>query len=314
MNKKDTVLNNLKDSGVHIFHEFLDQSAISALYEKLISKRPFDSSIFMAEEEYLKQENHLNANPTKDFNFLNEFESDLELIEKNSDIESIIKTLLGDDYEIVIKKAVCGVPHSWLPQWISEKIQDINVANLGAYLKPEFRDITYFRGIDFHQDIIDWPKGSVDLDPSTFITLYIYLHEVTELDSPLHVLPKSHKLGATLFPHKLSHMNDNLWRYTDDKNNSQDCQDTVLTGGPGYVGLWHNCTLHGTMPVKNESENFRLSLRYLIGKSNSCKARTFIDDINNNINGELRPIRTRKDLDTDGVAVIKGNIINNSEK
>ena len=100
--------------------------------------------------------------------------------------------------------------------------------------------------------------------------------------------------------------------YSDDQGNSVPCTDQRLTGGPGYVGLWHNCTLHGTRPVAHESEQFRLSLRYLLGKSNGHTAKTGIDEINRHISGELRPIRTRRDLDAKGVAQIRGNIINNT--
>ena len=153
--------------------------------------------MFQTEEEYQLEKNHLKHNPTKTFNFLNQFDEDLKFIQQNDEINKLITELLGDDYEIVIRKAVCGVPSSWLPKWVKAKIKGVNVPNLGPYIKDKFRDITYFRGIDFHQDIIDFPKGKTDLDPSTFMTLYVYIHEVGK-DSPLHLLENSHKLGATI--------------------------------------------------------------------------------------------------------------------
>jgi len=55
----------------------------------------------------------------------------------------------------------------------------------------------------------------------------------------------------------------------------------------------------------------RISLRYLIGKSNKNTKETLIDEINSSISGELQPLATRKDLDSLGRAKIKGNIINN---
>ena len=33
--------------------------------------------------------------------------------------------------------------------------KDSHTVNLGEFIKPKYRDITYFRGIDFHQDIIE---------------------------------------------------------------------------------------------------------------------------------------------------------------
>jgi len=103
---------------------------------------------------------------------------------------------------------------------------------------------------------------------------------------------------------------DNTWHYTH-KDNTMQCTDEILTGKAGYVGIWHNCTLHGTQPVKDESERGRISLRYLIGKSNKNTKKTLIDEINSSISGELQPLATRKDLDSLGRAKIKGNIINN---
>ena len=303
-------MKNLMDKGVHIFGEILDKVETKSLYESMIRSRSFGAGLFLTEEEYLLQRDHLNANPSKTFNFLNDFEDELRLIESNKQINSLITETLGHDYEVVIKKAVCGVPDSWLPEWVRSKIKDVNVANLGPYIKKEYRDITYFRGIDFHQDIIDWPKGKTDLDPSKFLTLYVYLHDVTELDSPLHILPKSHKLGATLFPHKLERTENNSWIYQGNNSGEITCNDLMLTGKTGYVGIWHNCALHGTRPVKHESEKFRLSLRYLVGKSKSNTSQTMIDKINLSINGDLSPTLTRKDINKKGVSIINGNVIN----
>ena len=88
------------------------------------------------------------------------------------------------------------------------------------------------------------------------------------------------------------------------------CKDTILEGKAGYAAIWHNCTLHGTQPTENESDEFRISLRYLIGKSNVNKQKTKINDVNSSIIGNLDPLKTRKDLNSLGKAKIKGNIIN----
>ena len=298
----------LLDNGFYIFKDALDQFSIEKLYKKIKEKRKFSSEIFQTEEEYKLEESHLKHNPTPDFNFLNQFNEDLKFIEQDRSVRNLVKELLGEDYEIVIRKAVCGVPSSWLPDWVNSKIKGINVPNLGPYLKKEFRDITYFRGIDFHQDIIDWPKGKTELDPSTFLTLYVYIHDVGPDDSPLHLLKNSHKLGATLFPHNLKKTNNNLWKYEDDHEESIECEEMVLTGKTGYAAIWHNCTLHGTRPVENESDKFRISLRYLIGKSNSNKQITFINQINSKIKGDIKPIRTRQDLDSLGKPKLKERV------
>ena len=163
------------DNGIYHFDKLLDKESVNKLYKKILLSRKFGENLFQSKESYSKQKNHLNSNPSPTFNFLNQFQDDLKFIEENNSIVNLLTELLGDDYEIIIKKAVCGVPKSWLPNWVLSKIDGVNVANLGPYIKKEYRDITYFRGIDFHQDIIDWPRGETDLDPSTFFTLYIYI-------------------------------------------------------------------------------------------------------------------------------------------
>ena len=300
--------NDLLNNGLYIFKNLLDQNSIEKLYKKIIDKRKFSSEIFQTEEEYKLEASHLKHNPTPTFNFLNQFEEDLKFVEHDVHVRELVTELLGEDYEIVIRKAVCGVPTSWLPDWVNSKIKGVNVPNLGPYIKKDYRDITYFRGIDFHQDIIDWPKGKTELDPSTFLTLYVYIHDVGPNDSPLHLLSNSHKLGATLFPHNLKKIKNKSWQYEDDNRESIECEESVLTGKPGYAAIWHNCTLHGTRPVENESDKFRISLRYLIGKSNFNKHKTFIDEINLKIKGDLKPIRTRQDLDNLGKPILKEKV------
>ena len=56
---------------------------------------------------------------------------------------------------IMLKKFVVGVPTDWVPNWVYEETNGQMTSNLGPYIKPIYHDMTYFRGIDFHQDIID---------------------------------------------------------------------------------------------------------------------------------------------------------------
>ena len=297
------------DNGFYIFDELLNEENIDNLFKKMTDARTFSADLFTSENEYnYMQKNHFDCNPTTDFNFLNKFSDDLRFIEENTAIKGLITEFLGDDYEIVIKKLVCGVPKSWLPDWVQKKIDGVNVANLGPYIKQKYRDITYFRGIDFHQDIIDYPKGKTDLDPSTFLTLYVYLHDVGIYDSPLHVIPKSHQFGATLFPHKFDKLTGHNFCYKGDNGQKMVCTDRVLTGKLGYTAIWHNCTIHGTRPMDHESDKFRISLRYIIRKSNSNSQRTLIDELNSKINGDLQPVKTRQDLDSSGKSIIHGKL------
>lgn len=309
---KEAVVETFIEDGAYLFGEILDPTKADALYQKILTTRKFDESLFLSEEEYLKEENHLRTNPSSKTTLLNRYEEELSFFSKDPYLQGVISHLLGDDYEDVISKVICGVPFKALPKWVAKKVENINVANLGAYIRPKYRDITYFRGIDLHQDIIDWPEGSTPLDPSTFITVYVYLHDVTENDAPLHLMPKTHRFGISRFPHKLVRQEGNLWQYTDDKARTMECEDLTITGKAGYVGAWHSCTLHGTQPVKSSAEEARLSLRFLLGKSQKNKKTTGIDRVNATIDGALSSKTMRDDLQADGKAARKGNIINSA--
>ena len=66
------------------------------------------------------------------------------------------------------------MPATAVPDWLKARILGNPVNNLGAYVRPQYRDVTYFYGIDFHQDLIDYKAREAD-----FLTLYVYLHPVT---------------------------------------------------------------------------------------------------------------------------------------
>jgi hypothetical protein len=315
-NDKKIPYNELVDkfveNGSHIFGHVLDAKKADELYQKILQERDFDESLFLSEEEYLKEDRHKGTNPNKDTTLLNKFEKELEFFSKDEYIQGFIKHFLGDDYVHVIPKVICGVPFHALPEWVAKKVENVNVANLGPYIKPQYRDITYFRGIDLHQDIVDWPDGYIDLDPSTFITVYVYLHDVDASDAPLHLMPGTHKFGVSKFPHNLERVEGDNWKYTDDNGRTMDCKDIEIHGGAGWVGAWHACTLHGTQPVKSEKEKARISLRFLVGKSNENKNKTGIDIVNESIDGALSSKVMRDDLSKEGKVVKEGNVINNA--
>jgi len=168
-------------------------------------------------------------------------------------------------------------------------------------VKAPFRDITYFYGIDFHQDLIDYKDREAD-----FLTLYVYLHDVGTHDAPLFLLEDSHKLGGTLFPHDLT-KNDGGWLYRDGRGHEIQTRQHLLTGPTGYAAMWHACTLHGTQP--DAADNERLSLRYLIARKPGVAA-PGMDAVNATLLGPLSLEATRKDLDARGAAQIKANSVN----
>lgn len=234
--------------------------------------RRLDRSIFLTEAEYEANPQHKGVNPWKGFNLAEDF--DLDFIECDPHICDALTSYLGD-YRILDRKFVCGIPTSEVPDWVKSRLGQ--VANLGAYVRPELRDVTYFHGIDYHQDLIDYPGREAD-----FLTLYVYLTDTGQDDAPLTVLEGSHKRGAAVFPHDLDE-----YLY---------CPELTLMGSAGSVMLWHACTLHATKP--NKSSVPRVSLRYVLAKGTGGELDA--------INADIRPLSlesTRRDLDAEGRAL-----------
>ena len=97
-----------------------------------------------------------------------------------------------------------------MPAWLKARIHGNPVNNLGAYVRPEYRDVTYFYGIDFHQDLIDYKDREAD-----FLTLYVYLHPVTPADAPLFLLEDSHRAGRHGVPARPDPRSATAWLYRD---------------------------------------------------------------------------------------------------
>jgi hypothetical protein len=288
------------ERGYHLFETALDGAAAGRLLAKIRATRAFDNRLFLSEAAFDADPQYTGVNPRPGRNLLETFEADLGFVERDPGVVAGLTELLGEGYETLNKKVVCGVPASAVPAWLKARITDNPVNNLGAYVRPEHRDVTYFYGIDFHQDLIDFKDRDAD-----FVTLYVYLHPVGAHDAPLYLLEESHRLGATVFPHDLVR-DDAGWRYRDRAGGEVATRQTMLVGGAGFVAMWHACTLHGTQP--DAADNERLSLRYLFAKRRGVRAG--LDAVNATLRGPIRLESTRQDLDHRGAAQIKANSVN----
>lgn len=297
-------LSQFAASGILELGTVLDSAACERLLGRIRATRKFDATLFLTEAAFLADPQHVGVNPRPGRNLLETFNEDLGFIEANTAIADALNEVIGADYQILNKKLVCGVPESHLPEWLVRRIKGNPVNNLGAYVRPEYRDITYFYGIDYHQDIIDYKN-----QPSDFVTLYLYLHPVRREDAPLYVLPESHRLGATVFPHKLTKVSADpvTWQYEDGHGHAVECRQKMLVGETGYAAFWHPCTLHGTQP--DVADNERISVRYLLQKK-AGHGRAGIDLVNETLLGPHALDTTRVDLAKDGAARIKHNTIN----
>lgn len=287
--------------GAHRFRHGLDAAAAAELLAAIRATRDFDGGLFLSEAAFEADPQHTGVNPRPGRNLLEQFEAKLGFVEKDAQLVAAVTALLGPDYETLTKKVVCGVPASAVPEWLRQRILGNPVNNLGAYVRPEHRDVTYFYGIDFHQDLIDYKARAAD-----FITVYVYLHPVTRSDAPLYLLEGSHSLGGSVFPHDLRRTGEDAWRYRNGRYGEAEVRQRILTGGTGFVAMWHACTLHGTQPDAADHE--RISLRYLFAKRHP--GRTGLDEVNARLRGPLSLVDTRTDLAADGSAAIRRNTVN----
>ena len=211
---------------------------------------------------------------------------------------------MGKRCRILDYKFVVAVSNKVIPEWIKNIIDNDPIANMGGFVKEKFRDMTYFRGIDFHQDIIDYSDR-----PSDFITVYIYLDKVTKNTSPLYILEKSHLLGAAKFPHKLSKAKNGLFEYKNDYNKKKLTKLVRLKGEAGSTYYWSPNLLHGTPPHSGKKQ--RISMRILVEKNSAQKNICLLDAQNKKIKGNLALTKTRIDLALNGKPKIKRNKIKN---
>jgi len=289
------------EHGYHVFPNGVDPGAATRLLARLRATRGWDAGLFLSEAEFDADPQYVGVNPKPGRNLLEGLDDDLAFVERDPAIIAALTELLGEGYELMNRKVVCGVPAKSVPAWLKARITDNPVNNLGAYVKPQYRDVTYFYGIDFHQDLIDFKDREAD-----FITLYVYIHPVTRHDAPLFLLEDSHKLGATVFPHDLE-KNAEGWLYRDGKGGWAQTTQKLLVGDTGYAAMWHACTLHGTQP--DAADNERLSLRYLYAKARGARG-AGIDAVNASLKGPIALASTRQDLDARGAAQVKKNSVN----
>lgn len=297
---KHPAVNALDAAGAYLFPEALDAAAARTLLQSIRADRHFDHRLFLSEAEFDANPQYKGVNPEPGRNLLDRFADRVGFVEDAPAIREAVGAVLGRDYRILNRKIVCGVPQSSVPEWLRRRILGNPVNNLGPYVRPEYRDVTYFYGIDFHQDLIDYPER-----PADFLTLYIYLHKVTKLDAPLFLLERTHTFGGTIFPHQLARGDDGVWTYGDGRGREMTTRQIILTGDAGFAAMWHACTLHGTQPDAADHE--RISLRYLLARGGPDAG---IDGINARLSGPLSLEATRRDLASDGSAVVRSNAVN----
>jgi hypothetical protein len=291
-------LNFLK-SGIQNCGVIYSQKHCQEILKSIYKTRNF-KKIFLSEKEYFSgDKSNFKKNPSPGHNLLDKL--DCAFIFENKMFKAEMKKTLGSNYRILDHKLVMGVPENYLPEWLKKLTKNNMTNNLGLFIKPQFRDVTYFKGIDFHQDIIDFPTRDAD-----FVTAYIYLENVNKYTSPLYLLPGSHKFGATVFPHNL--IIKNTKAIYKNKGKSLNLKILMLEGKPGSMSYWHPFILHGTQPHKFSTP--RISVRLLVEKNRRVDVGSNIDKINKKICGDLSLKLTSTEYNSKGKTIKKGNKIN----
>jgi hypothetical protein len=272
----EAVVSDLVRRGAYLFEDLLDPTACAGLLGEVRSTRRFDQSLFLTEAEVAAAPQRDVQGPKPGCNLLERLDSRLGFVERAPQIVEALWSLLGPDFRILDKRVVCALPASAIPDWVKRRADraDCDGDGLAACIRPEFRDIAYAWGADFHQDL-----NEVSDDGADVVTLHLNLHPVAEADGPVHLLEGSHRMGGSVFPHDLKQTAKG-WRYRNGDHGEMYVTDRTLTGEAGLAALWHACTLNSG---PSAGEHPQISLRYLIARG-AAKA-AGIDAVNASLAG-----------------------------
>jgi hypothetical protein len=291
--------------GVESLGDCLDSRACQALYDRILADRSFSPEMFLPESVYRSNPQNRRVNPIQgERNLIERY--DLSFIEQSPGFVAAMARVLGRGYRLERRKFVVSLPQDWVPDWVRKEVDGVASANINPYVREGFRDVTYMQGIDFHQDMIDFRDREPD-----FITCYIYLAPVGADDSPIYLVPGSHRLGGTVFPHDLRVLDGAGSRvlYRADDRHQAELPIDRLTGPAGTGYFWHSCMLHGTRLHVGRLP--RISVRYIAQKDLS-DSQTLLDRVNREL---LRPGSlpvTRVDVDESGVVRDRRNAISSA--
>ncbi len=281
-----TAVEEWKSKGYCAFPGWLDKSAASALLAKVKAQRAFDQSLFLTEEAFNAGERtHRHTNPRAGRNILEQYEGELDFVYKNPQLNALLAQVLGQDFKWYLKKMVCRIPEPLIPEWVFAGTQGSVTNTLGAFMHPEYRDISYYYENDLHQDIIDYPRLPLEMRDHRYITLFVDLLEDEGNYVAPSLLPGTHMLGATLFQHDVRHEGGGAWMYRDDRGHMMPTSMVDVEGGLGYGAIWHSCLVHGARALRPVPKGkMHLSLRFLLTQGTGACA---MEEVNAAIDGPL---------------------------
>ena len=281
---------NFIKNGIEKCGKIFNEKECKKLINQIYKLRDFRNLFINKIDWKVSKFKSFKKNPGPGRNLLHKLET--KFIFENKKFIKILSKTLGSNYRILDAKLVMGVPRHLIPKWILDQTNNNHTVNLGEFIKPEYRDITYFRGIDFHQDIIDFPTRSAD-----FITAYLYLENVDLKSAPLYLIPNSHLLGADYYPHNIKKLDKKKIRYQVNKKKLTSSFE-ILKGKSGSLFFWHPFILHGTQPHKKDVA--RISVRILAEKNRQVFIGCDLDKINKKIKGKMKLKIYNKEINKKG--------------
>jgi hypothetical protein len=257
----EAVVADLTRNGLHVFEARIDPDGCEALLRDVLAVRRFDETLFLDEAEF---ETAAGAAPVRRRNLLDRFESKLKPLERAPHLVEALWSLLGPDFAVLDRELVCTLPPHALPDWVKRRLRGQSVDELGAFVRPEHRDLVYVCSGDFRQDLTAADRAA------DFLTLSVQLHPAAEDEAALSLLEGSHRMGGQPAPHQLKRTGLDAWRYRAGDLGEVYVTERMLAGETGAAVLWHACALHAAHGEALEHPAFSLRCRIGRGSSQTC--------------------------------------------
>jgi hypothetical protein len=261
----EAVVSDFMGKGAYVLGDRLNGRACAELLAEVRKGRRFDQSLFMTEADYLEGRSAARGERS----LLAGLDGKLDFVERAPPIVEALWSLLGPDYRMLERAVVCLLPEAAIPAWVQRRLFASGETSLTAFVRPGLRDMSYRTagGVRRPAEVAERADEVVSLD--------VYLHPVTDLEAPLHLLQGSHRLGALDAPTALKRTGQGAWRYRHPAHGEMFLSERAVVGEAGMAVLRHGWTLCGDA---EGGQHERITLSYRFGRGSARTAG--IDSVN----------------------------------
>lgn len=143
----DAAVSSLCADGHAAFGPIIPADVCRAVFAAIEASRDFGPDVFLSQPEFDAAPMRFGVNPRPGRNLLERVL--VGHIASHPIVDAFLRRMLGDAYTCRMQKVVCSVPAAWIPAWVQSEIDGAPNTNLGAYVRPQHRDITWFTGSTF---------------------------------------------------------------------------------------------------------------------------------------------------------------------